>query len=158
MALGKLMKFVKDSLGETAPRDEQNRDDAIRMATAVVLLDVAYADESMSENEEAQIVEHVRQAFDLDAESAKELLEVAQEIRRETIDHWHMTNQIRNELSFKDRMEIVRTMWRIVYADGHFHQYEGYLVRKLSDLLGVEHRRMIEVKLAVRDELGLENV
>lgn len=155
MAIGRLMKFVRDSLAEGASRGEENREDAIRLATAVVLLDVAYADESMSEEEESRIVEHVREAFDLDAESARELLELAQEIRRETIDHWQMTNQIRNELSFKDRMEIVRTMWRIVYADGHFHQYEGYLVAKLSDLLGVEHRRMIEVKMSVREELGL---
>lgn len=154
MAMRKLMQFVKDSLGERE-QDQTNHEEAIRLATAVVLLDVAYADESMSMGEESKVVEHLRSAFGLDDDDARELMEVASEIREETIDHWSMTNQIRNATSFDDRMEIVRTMWRIVYADGNFHQYEGYIVRKLSDLLGIEHRRMIDAKLNVRRELGL---
>lgn len=156
MPIGKLMQFVKDSLGDNPPQDETTRDEAIRVATAVVLLDVAHADQRMSREEESRVVDHLRTAFDLDEGDVLELLELADEIRRETIDHWQMTSQIRNATSFEDRMEIVRTMWRIVYADGHFHQYEAYLVRKLSDLLGIEHRRMIEAKMAIREELGLE--
>lgn len=155
MAIGKLMKFVKDSLAENPQQDQASHDQAIRIATAVVLLDVAYADDRMSSGEQSKVVEHMRTAFDLGEEEARELLDMADEIRRETIDHWHMTSQIRNSTSFNDRMEIVRTMWRIVYADGNFHQYEGYLVRKLSDLMGIEHRRMIEAKIAVREQLGL---
>ncbi|MDX1583310.1 MAG: TerB family tellurite resistance protein [Thermoanaerobaculia bacterium] len=156
MAIGKLMEFVRENLAEPTEEKEQRHEEAIRLATAVVLLDVAYADEEMSGKESSKIFDHLRAAFDLDEESVRELMEMADEIRRETIDHWHMTNQIRSSTSFQDRMEIVRTMWRIVYADGHFHQYEGYLVRKLSDLLGVEHRRMIDVKMEIREELGLE--
>lgn len=155
MAFGKLMQFVKDTLSETAEEPE-SRDGAIRLATAVVLLDVAYADEQMTESEESKVIEHLQSAFGLDEQSVRELIEMASQIRRETIDHWQMTNQIRSATTFQDRMEIVRTMWRIVYADGHFHQYEGYLVRKLSDLLGIEHRLMIDVKMKIREELGLD--
>lgn len=158
MPIGKLMQFVKDSLGETSEVEGASHDDAIRLATAVVLLDVAHADQRMSGSEEAEIVEHLRSAFSLDDEAARELMEMADEIRRETIDHWQMTNQIRTATTFNARMEIVRAMWKIVYADGHFHQYEGYLVRKLSDLLGIEHRLMIEAKMDVREELGLDAV
>ena len=155
MPIGKLMQFVKDSLGEHAEKPEGDHDEAIRVATAVVLLDVAYADEAMGRDEEARVVDHLRSAFDLDDDDARELMTLADQIRRETIDHWQMTSQIRNATTFDDRMEIVRAMWRIVYADGHFHQYEAYLVRKLSDLLGIEHRRMIEAKMAVRSQLGI---
>lgn len=155
MPLGKLMQIVRDSLASPAEDGGERRDEAIRLATAVVLLDVAHADESMSASEEAEVVNHLREAFDLDEEMARELLEMADEMRRETIDHWQMTNTIRQEVPVADRTEIVRSMWRIVYADGHFHQYEGYLVSKLSDLMGIEHRRMIDLKLEIRKELGL---
>jgi uncharacterized tellurite resistance protein B-like protein len=155
MPIGKLLRYVKDSLaGDGGQQPGPERDEAVRLATAVVLLDVAHADHKVSDEEEARILEHLRSAFDLDEEMARELMEAADEIRRETIDHWHMTNQIRTETTFRDRMDIVRTMWRIVYADDHFHQYEGYLVRKLSDLLGVEHEKMIEAKLEIQEELG----
>jgi len=43
-------------------------------------------------------------------------------------------------------------MWRVVYSDGTLTDYEGYLVRKLADLLGLEHRVMIDAKVSVLRE------
>ena len=45
-------------------------------------------------------------------------------------------------------------MWRIVYSDGKLTEYETYLVRKLADLLGLEHHVMIDAQSAVLDEIG----
>ena len=45
-------------------------------------------------------------------------------------------------------------MWRMVYSDGRLTDYESYLVRKLADLLGLEHHVMIDAKVAVLDERG----
>jgi len=52
-------------------------------------------------------------------------------------------------------IEIVKAMWRIVYADRKLTDYENYLVRKLADLLGLEHHVMIDAKVAVLRELGM---
>jgi len=69
-------------------------------------------------------------------------------------DHFALTSLIRKNLSLQERIEIVRTMWRMVYSDGKLTDYENYLVRKLADLLGIEHHRMIEAKVAVLRERG----
>ncbi|HEX8153096.1 MAG TPA: TerB family tellurite resistance protein, partial [Thermoanaerobaculia bacterium] len=66
-----------------------------------------------------------------------------------------LTNFIRKNASLQDRIEIVKTMWRIVYSDNRLTDYENYLVRKLADLLGIEHHVMIEAKVAVLNERGL---
>ena len=66
-----------------------------------------------------------------------------------------MTNYIRKHADLEQRIEIVRTMWRMVYADGKLTDYENYLVRKLADLLGLEHHVMIEAKVGVLRELGM---
>ncbi len=153
MTFNKLISFVREALHPENERSPEQQEEGIRLATAAVLLDVAYADSSMSEAEEGRVVEHLRNAFDLNDERAHDLIRAAEEIRNRTIDHWHLTNFIRNNMSLEERSEIVRTMWRIIYADGYFHQYEGYLVRKLSELLGFQHPAMIEIKLAVKEEL-----
>jgi uncharacterized tellurite resistance protein B-like protein len=57
-------------------------------------------------------------------------------------------------MSLAERTEVVKAMWRMVYADGKLTNYEGYLVRKLADLLGLEHKVMIEAKVAVLGERG----
>ena len=41
----------------------------------------------------------------------------ADDLRARTIDHFALTNFIRKNASLTDRIEIVKTMWRIVYSD-----------------------------------------
>ena len=128
--------------------------DPLRLATAAVLLDIAYADGVRAPAEDEGIAEHLRRAFALDGDMAQELLKAAEEIRSRTIDHFALTNFIRRNATLAERIEIVKTMWRIVYSDGKLTDYENYLVRKLADLLGLEHQVMIEAKVEVLRERG----
>lgn len=132
------------------------RPDPLRLATAAVLLDIAYADGTFSPAEDGDIVGFLGRSFELAQEEARELIAAADEIRARTIDHFALTNYIRKSMSLAQRVEIVRTMWRVAYADGKLTDYENYLVRKLADLLGLEHHVMIGAKVDVLRELGLE--
>ena len=150
MSFARLIERFKQS-----PEEKKSGHDPLRLATAAVLLDIAYADGTFSPAEDGNMVEYLRRAFQLDEASAQELIEAAAEIRNRTIDYFAITNFIRKQMSLDDRVDIVKTMWRIVYADGRLTDYENYLVRKLSDLLGLEHHVMIDAKVAVLRELGL---
>src|SRR5207247_1127287 len=122
---GGIQKGPSTSLGMTGAAQP----DPLRLATAAVLLDIAYADGERAPSEDEDIAEHLRRAFALDDEMAQELLQAAEEIRSRTIDHFALTNFIRRNVSLAERIEIVKTMWRIVYSDGKLTDYESYLVR-----------------------------
>ncbi len=149
MGFRALAKLFQQSSPEDERRATQHR---LRLATASVLLETAYADDSFSIAEKKDIVEYLRGRFALDENDAHELLESAEEQRSNTIDHFAMTNFLRKNAPLAERIEIVKEMWRLVYRDGNLHQYENYLVRKLADLLGLEHHVMIEAKLEVAKE------
>ncbi|MCU1246415.1 MAG: hypothetical protein JWN02_2325, partial [Acidobacteria bacterium] len=61
---------------------------------------------------------------------------------------------IRKTATLDERIEMVKTMWRLVYSDGRLSDYENYIVRKLAGLLGLEHHVMIDAKMAVLAERG----
>ncbi|MBK5260123.1 MAG: TerB family tellurite resistance protein [Thermoanaerobaculia bacterium] len=147
------MKRLKEELA--APPDESDRSThaPIRLATAAVLLEIAHADGSFSPVEDGNVTTYLQRVFALDDASTRELIDEATEIRNNTIDHFALTNFIRKNASLDERIDIVRTMWRVVYSDGRLTDYEGYLVRKLADLLGLEHRVMIDAKVSVLREL-----
>lgn len=128
--------------------------DPLRLATAAVLLDIGYADGTLTPDEDEDLVDYLKRAFALDDTMAQELVKAAEEIRARTIDHYALTSFIRRSAPLSDRIDIVKTMWRIVYADGKLTDYENYLVRKLADLLGLEHHVMIDAKVSVLRELG----
>jgi uncharacterized tellurite resistance protein B-like protein len=138
--------------GKTGIQPRQQHD-PLRLATAAVLLDIAYADGQFTPAEDGNVAGFLTQRFELSPDDARELLEAADEIRKKTVDHFALTNYIRKNAPLSDRIEIVKTMWRLVYIDGKLSEYEAYLVRKLADLLGLEHHVMIDAKSAVLREL-----
>jgi uncharacterized tellurite resistance protein B-like protein len=151
VSFSKLLQRFKSGF-EPQPEEQQ---DPLHLATAAVLLEIAYADGEFSPAEDGDVAGFLRRAFALSADASRELVEEAEEIRNRTIDHFALTNFIRKNASLSDRIEIVKTMWRIVFADRKLTDYENYLVRKLADLLGLEHKVMIEAKVEVMRELGL---
>jgi uncharacterized tellurite resistance protein B-like protein len=138
-----------------AAQPSEKRQDPLRLATAAILLDIAYADGTFTPAEDGDLVGFLKRAFALADDEARELVATAEEIRVRAIDHFALTYFIRKNSSLEERIEIVRTMWRMVYGDGKLTDYENYLVRKLADLLGLEHHVMIGAKVDVLRELGM---
>jgi len=151
VSIAKILDMLAGHTSEPQPR---YRHDPLRLATAAVLLDIAYADGTFSPAEDGNVAGFLTQRFQLSEDDARELLEAADEIRRKTVDHFALTHYIRKNTPLAERIDIVKTMWRLVYSDGTLTDYEGYLVRKLADLLGLEHHVMIDAKSAVLRELG----
>lgn len=152
MSFSTLVQRIKDGLS-AEPAATQSHEERLRLATAAVLLDIAYADGTFSPAEGGNVVDYLQKAFRLQPDDVQELIDAAREIRDHTIDHFAMTNYIRKNVALEERIEIVRTMWRTAYADGRLTEYENYLIRKLSDLLGLEHHVMIDTKVSVLREM-----
>jgi len=129
--------------------------DPLRVSTAAVLLEIGYADGTFTPAEGEDLTTYLQRAFSLTPEEAREIIDAAAEVRNRTIDHFALTNYIREHASLAERIEIVKTMWRMVYSDGKLTDYENYLVRKLADLLGLEHHVMIDAKVAVLRDMGM---
>jgi uncharacterized tellurite resistance protein B-like protein len=135
--------------------DDAPRHEPLRLATAAILLDIGYADGTLTPAEGGDLLGYLQRAFALQEDDARDLVKAAEEIRGQLIDHFALTSLVRRSASFEERVEIVRTMWRVAFADGKLTDYENYLVRKLADLLGLEHHVMIEAKVSVMRELGM---
>jgi uncharacterized tellurite resistance protein B-like protein len=149
-----IAKILDMLAGRTSEVQPQRLHDPLRLATAAVLLDIAYADGTFTPAEDGNVTAFLSSKFQLSPDDIRELLEAAEEIRKKTVDHFALTHYIRKNSPLEERIEIVKTMWRLVYSDGTLTDMEGYLVRKLADLLGLEHHVMIEAKSAVLREIN----
>jgi uncharacterized tellurite resistance protein B-like protein len=153
VSFSRILERFKDGFSSRTPEGTTGQD-PLRLATAAVLLEIAHADGVFSPAEDGDVVGFLKRAFTLDDASVRELMKTADEIRARTIDHFAMTNYIRRNATLDERIDIVKTMWRVAYSDGRLTDYENYLVRKLADLLGIEHHVMINAKVDVLRERG----
>jgi len=142
---------LKDILTGT-PRDNQRADNAdneqrIQVATAVILLEVAHADEDYSQSEQDRILNILKSQFSLDEESVQELVQVSEEQLKRSIDIWHFTEIINKSYGIEEKRRIIEKVWQVIYADGKLDKYEDYIVHKLARILHLSHAQMIEAKM-----------
>lgn len=136
---------------ETEPQ-EQVEAERVQVATCIILLEVAKSDDEFSSVEKATVEAILKKKFDLSAEAAEELMEVASRKREESVDLWEFTNLINENYSKEEKKRIVESAWRVIYADEKLDGYEDHFVHKLAKLLQLDHSDLIEAKLKVKYE------
>lgn len=135
-----------------APAGAAQPHERIHVATAALLLEMAHTDEEFHQMEEVLIRDILQRKFSLPQEAVSELLQLAQRERQQSLDLFQFAREINQNFSPAEKLEIMETLWRIIYADGVLDKYEDYLVRKLATLLRLSHREMIDAKLRILDE------
>ena len=112
--------------------------DPLHLAACVLLLDIAHADGEFSDAERAHIEGVLERHFSLPPDAGRALMELADGERRNAVDHFRFTSQLRASYDTGQKMVLAEIMWGIVLADGQIAEHEHYLTRKISNLLELE--------------------
>ncbi len=149
MVIRRLKKFFSEIEQHQQVESQQDIDARIQLATCVLLLEVAHSDDHFSEAEQERIIELLKEDFDLSDEYAAELLELAHEERKQSVDLWRFTNIIDNNYSKEEKERVIETLWRVIYVDDRLDAMEDHLIHRLAKLLNLTHKQLIEAKKKV---------
>lgn len=145
--LKRLHQLLKDTLGSDISEEPLDDDVEIRLATAVLLVEIARADAGEDEVERQLAEKLVQEYFNLDGEQGRELIALASKHADEAISLFEFTNRLKDALDEKGRADMVEMLWDVVYADGELDRYEEHLMRRIAELLYVPHAEFIRRKL-----------
>lgn len=134
------------SSGEQSATSGADREAAVRLATAVLMIDVARADYVFEESEFDHLLKLIETHFGLSPEEAAELVNEAGDKAEDLISVHEFTQLLHKHLSEDEKANIVSLLWQIAYADGRLDKYEDSLVLKISDLLYVSRGRVMRLK------------
>ena len=118
----------------------------IKMAAAVLLVEVMMADHHIDESESSKLVATIKSFLELDESAAAELIREAKLKHQELVSLYEMTRVINLHFTEQQKMSLIEHMWQIAYADQQWDKYEEHLIRKVSDLLYVSHKDFIHAK------------
>ncbi len=142
---------LKRIVNRHEPSDDPH---ALPRAAAVLMLEMAVADEGSEEAEIRVIHQAMEKAFGLEAAELEELIEQAHQLHEQTTSMHAFTRELRTGLESDQRAELVEWLWRVAYADGRLDRHEELLVRRLADLLGVPHHEFIRLKHVAASKSG----
>lgn len=112
--------------------------DPLHLSACVLLLDIAHADGEFTDEERRHIEAVLERHFSLAPDAGRTLMELAERERRNAVDHFRFTSQLRTSYDTGQKMVLAEIMWGIVLADGQIAEHEHYLTRKISNLLELE--------------------
>lgn len=124
-----------------------------RIAASVILLEAAYADHECTDDELEHVIETLCSDFDLSKKHAEDLLELAHRERNKAVDLFEFTNHINNEFSREEKTAVLESVWRIIHIDGQLEKHEDHFTRKLTHLLRLTHKEMIDAKIKAREQI-----
>ena len=145
-------KLFGKSVGNGVTEHLEKRCQNIQVATCAVLLEMARIDNKFSEEEQESLISSLKKRYGLSDEDAEKLILASNEELEGSIDLWRFTNLINRNYSVEEKLELIRTVWEIAYADGKLDKYEDYLLHKLAELLHLTHKQLIDAKLSVLED------
>ncbi len=144
-------KYIEPALGA---EDSDAVDHAIRLSTAVMLVEVAYADFEFDRSERDAIAKVLQRTQLVSASEAEELLRLAETEVDAAVSMHDFVKVLNRNLTQEQKRLIIELLWEVAFADGRLDKYEDYSIRRLADLLHVPHKHFIQAKLKVQQLTG----
>jgi uncharacterized tellurite resistance protein B-like protein len=143
-------RFFSKINEDSSKKTDQATDHDLRVATCALLVEMARIDEEFTQAEMETLISILKEKYGLAKEYADALIQEAEKELEESVDLWQFAKLINENYSNAEKIEIVETLWRIVYVDGKMDKYEHYLMNKLKNLLRLSHDQLIDAKLKMR--------
>jgi uncharacterized tellurite resistance protein B-like protein len=126
-------------------------EEELRLAAAALLVHASTIDGDVDSAERRKLKALLQARFDLDGDAVRKLVGEADVREVESVDLYQFTSVLCRSLDQDGRKRVVEMLWEVAYADQMANPYEEHLIRKLADLLYVDHRDYITAKLRTRD-------
>jgi uncharacterized tellurite resistance protein B-like protein len=138
-----LLKFLTI---ETVEIDSVDLQHSLRVATAMLLVEVTRADFIVQAAERHKLRELLARQFELSAAELDALLEQAESEVDHMVSIQHITRLLNQHYDHAMKVQVVEMMWQMVFADGEKDHYEEHLIRQVADLLYLSHAEFIQAR------------
>ena len=86
--------------------------------------------------------------FALDFDTARQLMDFAEQQRRNAVDIFQFANLVRTSYDTGQKTLLAEIMWGLILTDGEIARHESYILRKIANLLDLEPGYLSQAKAA----------
>jgi len=147
-----ISNFFDKHLLIKANESTQDKEHALKLATASLLIEMTRADYEVKSIEIDHILSLLKSHFEMTEEETTELIALAESEADQAIGYHDFTALINQHYQAEQKIRMIELLWEVAYSDGEIEKYEDHLVRKIAELLHVPHKEFIAAKLRIIDK------
>lgn len=144
--LARLRRQIETLLAADATSADQSRDQAVRLATATLMAEVARADDVLDTREIAILKHRLIEQFELDEATARDVVNDGLDSAEDLVSLQGFTRTLHESLEASEKAGIIDTLWQIAYADGSLDKHEDALIAQIGELLYVPRAEVLRAK------------
>ena len=129
---------------------KENKKDDNLIKIGALLIHAAKIDEDYSREEEEIIKEALLKICN-NKKNIDEILTKAKDLEENSNQILGFTKEVKN-MDNKMNIEIIETLWQIIYSNKNADMYETSLMRKLGGLLYIDNKTMGDIKEKIKKE------
>ena len=118
----------------------------LKLIALCLAFEVANADNDIDISEKDLILEKIKESIDLSVLTEKEIFEVIQEESRKRVSFYDIINDINKNLDKKEKVDVLKMLWEIAYADKVLDVGEERIIRRSAEMLGIKPSIVLQTK------------
>ncbi len=135
---------LRSTLGLASEPASEEAD--LELAAAVLLVEMARADEQEDVSELAAVSAALQASFPSMTESVEALIARAKGEQVDLVSFFPYIEQINQQWSRERKLELLAQLWTVAQADGRIDRYEENYLRKICELLNLPPKTFIQVR------------
>ena len=140
-----MLKLLKKIFKKESQEKETISD--INLAAAIILIEVSYSDFEIKDVEIEKIIKFFEKDLNLSKEKSIWLNNEAQKLHADTNCLRKYVKLINENYNKEEKMRLINIAWKIARADNEVDKYEEHRIRKISELLYLNHADFIKEKI-----------
>ena len=127
-------------------KEEKEKPKNIKLIALCLAFEVANADNDIDVRERDLILEKIKESIDLSILTENQIFEVIQQEGKNRVSFYDIIHDINKNLDKKERIEVLRMLWEIAYADQVLDVDEERIIKRSAEMLGIKPSIVLQTK------------
>ncbi|MFL1466237.1 TerB family tellurite resistance protein [Marinobacter sp. DUT-3] len=141
-----MIERLKQLFAPTEATREAPDPHSLAVAATALMVQLSRIDNNEDERELQTIVDCAVNAHEVTREEAEDILQDALSHADDATSLYEFTGQINEHLDQTAKQSLLESIWRVAFADGRIDKYEEHLIRRMADLLHLNHREYMQAR------------
>ena len=147
--LKELMYKNRTSISDTNTNEMRK---TMNLISGALMVEVMAADHDFNSEEELKLKEILLNRFEIPESEIKKISEQMKKRADDATSLYEYTSLINENFNREEKLDLIRNLWAIAFADKILDRYEDRVIRRVCELTYVSHSDFIKTKLEMKNK------
>ena len=118
----------------------------MELTAAVLAYEIARSDGEISEDELSVLMQEIEKISQKVNRDKQEILKIVEIHSKDSVSFHEFVEDINKNYSKKEKISLLKFMWKTAYADGILEVDEERLIRRVADLINIKDIEVLKLK------------